>query len=60
MGMFSSRPTGRWITSYVADDKICCVHETDDEDAIREHACALTACSISFIRRLPRESPSIG
>ena len=28
----------RWITSYVAGDKIYCVHETDDEDTIREHA----------------------
>jgi uncharacterized protein DUF4242 len=28
----------RWITSYVAGNKIYCVHEADDEDAIREHA----------------------
>jgi Protein of unknown function (DUF4242) len=28
----------RWITSYVTGDKIYCVHEADDEDAIREHA----------------------
>jgi hypothetical protein len=28
----------RWITSYVAGDKIYCVHEADDEEAIREHA----------------------
>ncbi len=28
----------RWITSYVAGDKMYCVHEADDEDAIREHA----------------------
>ncbi|MBJ8337795.1 DUF4242 domain-containing protein [Antrihabitans sp. YC3-6] len=28
----------RWITSFVAGNKIYCVHETDDEDAIREHA----------------------
>jgi len=28
----------RWITSYVAGDKIYCLHEADDEDAIREHA----------------------
>ena len=27
-----------WINSYVAGDKIYCVHEADDEDAIREHA----------------------
>jgi hypothetical protein len=28
----------RWVTSYVAGDKIYCVHEADDADAIREHA----------------------
>jgi len=28
----------RWITSYVAGDKVYCVHETDDEETIREHA----------------------
>jgi hypothetical protein len=28
----------RWITSYVAGDKIYCVHEADDADAVREHA----------------------
>jgi Protein of unknown function (DUF4242) len=28
----------RWITSYVAGDKIYCVHETDDVATIREHA----------------------
>jgi len=28
----------RWITSYVAGDKIFCVHEAEDEDTIREHA----------------------
>ena len=27
-----------WITSYVAGDKIYCVHETQDEETIREHA----------------------
>jgi len=27
-----------WITSYVAGDKIYCVHETDDIETIREHA----------------------
>jgi hypothetical protein len=27
-----------WRYSYVAGDKIYCVHEADDEDAIREHA----------------------
>ena len=28
----------RWITSYVAGDKIFCIHEADDEDTIREHS----------------------
>lgn len=27
-----------WITSYVAGDKFYCVHETDDADAVLEHA----------------------
>jgi hypothetical protein len=28
----------RWINSYVAGDKVYCVHEADDEEVIREHA----------------------
>ena len=28
----------RWITSYVAGDKVYCVHEADSEDTIREHS----------------------
>jgi hypothetical protein len=28
----------RWITSYVAGDKVYCVHEADDEATVREHA----------------------
>ncbi|MFB7720069.1 MULTISPECIES: DUF4242 domain-containing protein [unclassified Nocardia] len=28
----------RWITTYVAGDKLYCLHEAEDEDAIREHA----------------------
>jgi hypothetical protein len=27
-----------WVTSYVAGDKIYCVHEAEDEETIREHA----------------------
>lgn len=27
-----------WVNSYVAGDKIYCVHEAEDEDTIREHA----------------------
>lgn len=28
----------QWITSYVAGDKVFCVHEADDEATIREHS----------------------
>jgi hypothetical protein len=28
----------RWVTSYVAGDKIYCVHEAPDAATIREHA----------------------
>lgn len=28
----------RWITTYVAGDKLYCVHETDDVATVREHA----------------------
>ena len=31
-------PDIQWVHSYVAGDKIYCVHEADDEEAIREHA----------------------
>jgi hypothetical protein len=27
-----------WVNSYVAGDKIYCVHETEDAETIREHA----------------------
>ena len=27
-----------WVTSFVAGDKIYCLHETDDAETIREHA----------------------
>ena len=27
-----------WVTSYVAGDKIYCLHETDDAETILEHA----------------------
>jgi Protein of unknown function (DUF4242) len=44
-----------WVTSYVAGDKVYCVHEADDEDTIREHARrggfpanAVTAVSAEF------------
>ena len=30
--------TYTWVNSYVAGDKIYCVHETDDADTVREHA----------------------
>ena len=28
----------RWVVSYVAGDKVYCIHEADDEETIREHA----------------------
>jgi len=28
----------RWLHSYVAGDKIYCVHETENADIVREHA----------------------
>lgn len=28
----------KWIQSYVTEDKIYCIHEAEDEDAIRQHA----------------------
>lgn len=27
-----------WVTSYVAGDKVFCVHEAEDEETIREHS----------------------
>jgi Nickel responsive protein SCO4226-like len=27
-----------WVTSYVAGDKIYCLHEADDAETVREHA----------------------
>ena len=28
----------RWVTTYVAGEKLYCVHETDDPETVREHA----------------------
>jgi hypothetical protein len=28
----------RWVKSYVAGDKIYCIHEADDAETVREHA----------------------
>jgi hypothetical protein len=28
----------RWITTYVAGDKLYCIHEAEDATAVREHA----------------------
>lgn len=28
----------KWVTSYVAGDKLYCVHEADDAEAVLEHA----------------------
>jgi uncharacterized protein DUF4242 len=30
--------TYTWLHSYVAGDKIYCLHETDDAESVREHA----------------------
>jgi hypothetical protein len=41
----------RWVNSYVAGDKIYCVHEADDEYVVREHArrCGLPAHTVSVV-----------
>jgi len=41
----------RWVTSYVAGDKIYCVHEADDEDVVREHSrrCGLPATNVAVV-----------
>ena len=28
----------KWVTSYVAGDKIYCIHEADSADVVRQHA----------------------
>jgi hypothetical protein len=28
----------KWITSYVAGDKVYCIHEAEDAEVVREHA----------------------
>jgi len=28
----------KWIQSFVTEDKLYCIHEAEDENAIREHA----------------------
>ena len=28
----------KWVQSFVTEDKIYCIHEAEDENAIREHA----------------------
>ena len=38
IAQFQWRSTVSWVNSYVAGDKIYCVHETDDADTVREHA----------------------
>ncbi len=41
----------RWVNSYIAGDKIYCVHEADDEYVVREHArrCGLPAHTVSVV-----------
>lgn len=41
----------RWITSYVAGDKVYCVHEADDDDIVREHSrrCGLPVSTVAVV-----------
>lgn len=41
----------RWVTSYVAGDKVYCIHEADDEGVVREHSrrCGLPATVVAQI-----------
>ncbi|MGE2690392.1 DUF4242 domain-containing protein [Mycolicibacterium pulveris] len=41
----------RWITSYIAGDKVYCVHEADDEEVIREHSrrCGFPVHTVSAV-----------
>jgi hypothetical protein len=41
----------RWVTSYVAGDKIYCVHEADDEEVVREHSrrCGLPTTTVALV-----------
>lgn len=40
-----------WITSYVAGDKIYCVHEAEDSEAVLEHArrCGFPANKVTAV-----------
>jgi hypothetical protein len=41
----------RWVVSYVAGDKMYCVHEADDEDVVREHSrrCGLPVTTVALV-----------
>ena len=41
----------RWITSYVAGDKVYCLHEAEDVDVVREHSrrCGLPASTVAQV-----------
>ncbi len=41
----------RWVTSYVAGDKMYCVHDADDEYVVREHSrrCGLPATTVTLV-----------
>jgi hypothetical protein len=41
----------RWVTSYVAGDKMYCVHEADDEEVVREHSrrCGLPVINVVLV-----------
>ena len=52
----------RWVTSYVAGDKIYCVHEADDEDQRPPSADAIPldqkrAHDVPFVRSPPARRP---
>lgn len=41
----------RWVNSYIAGDKVYCVHEAEDEDVIREQSrrCGFPANTVSVV-----------
>jgi hypothetical protein len=54
----------KWLHSYVAGDKIYCVHQAEDEQVIRDHAARggfpanlVSEVSAVFDRTGPRELP---
>lgn len=41
----------RWVNSYVAGDKVYCVHEAEDADVVREQSrrCGIPANTVSVV-----------